>query len=336
MDTIGITSTIPLEIPVAANRRVLDLNNIFISDPYKQRLVEYAEEQGFPHNTCCWVKGIYGAVKETGIKTIIAVTEGDCSNTHALMEVLQEDGIECIPFAYPFNRNASLLKGQIETLLQTFNVSWSDAANAKESLDVIRKKVRHIDELTWQEDKVSGWENHFFQVSCSDMAGDTVQFAQKLDNFLLEAKERPPLAQPVRLGYLGVPPIFPELYAYLESKGARVVYNEIQRQFSMPAPSDDLITQYQNYTYPYDIFTRLRDIKEQIEQRNIHGLIHYTQSFCFRQIEDIIVRKHLKTPILTLEGDAPLPLDMRTKLRLESFLESLQARRQQQKTLFAR
>lgn len=326
MNPIGITSTIPLEIPLAAGQQVIDLNNIFVSSPDKQHLVEQAEEQGFPHNTCCWIKGIYGAVKQSGIKTVIAVTEGDCSNTHALMEVLQEEGVQTIPFAYPYNRDKKLLISQVEALMRFYNVSWEQVKHIKAQLDRIRQKVWQIDELGWREDKVSGWENHYFQVTCSDMEAEPRQFADKVNGFLEEIQQRPALSHKIRLGYLGVPPIFPEVYAFLERKGARVVYNEIQRQFTMPDVSNDLIEQYLNYTYPYDIFTRLEDIKEQIEKRNIHGLIHYTQSFCFRQIEDIIIRKHLKMPILTLEGDAPLPLDMRTKLRLESFVESLHSR----------
>jgi benzoyl-CoA reductase/2-hydroxyglutaryl-CoA dehydratase subunit BcrC/BadD/HgdB len=51
------------------------------------------------------------------------------------------------------------------------------------------------------------------------------------------------------------------------------------------------------------------------------------QAFCFRQIEDLIVRKRLKMPILTLEGDRPGPLDARTRIRLEGFIEMLKARK---------
>jgi benzoyl-CoA reductase/2-hydroxyglutaryl-CoA dehydratase subunit BcrC/BadD/HgdB len=59
----------------------------------------------------------------------------------------------------------------------------------------------------------------------------------------------------------------------------------------------------------------------------VDGVIHYVQAFCFRQIEDMIVRQRLKTPILTLEGDRPGPLDARTRIRLEGFTEMLKARK---------
>jgi benzoyl-CoA reductase/2-hydroxyglutaryl-CoA dehydratase subunit BcrC/BadD/HgdB len=58
----------------------------------------------------------------------------------------------------------------------------------------------------------------------------------------------------------------------------------------------------------------------------VDAVVHYVQSFCFRQIEDLIIRKKLPLPILTLEGDKPTPLDARTKIRIEAFLEMLQNR----------
>ena len=109
----------------------------------------------------------------------------------------------------------------------------------------------------------------------------------------------------------------------IESFGARVVFNEIQRQFSMPHEEDDIIDLYLKYTYPYEIEGRIEDIKSAIKERELDGLIHYTQTFCFRQIYDIILRESLSLPILTLEADRPGKLDSRTALRLETFVEML-------------
>jgi benzoyl-CoA reductase/2-hydroxyglutaryl-CoA dehydratase subunit BcrC/BadD/HgdB len=88
----------------------------------------------------------------------------------------------------------------------------------------------------------------------------------------------------------------------------------------------DLLEQYRRYTYPYDVFGRLEDITRQVALRRVDGVIHYVQSFCFRQIQDTILREALDLPFLTLEGDMPGPLDGRNRLRLEAFLETLEAR----------
>jgi benzoyl-CoA reductase/2-hydroxyglutaryl-CoA dehydratase subunit BcrC/BadD/HgdB len=127
----------------------------------------------------------------------------------------------------------------------------------------------------------------------------------------------------VRLAYIGVPPIFTDLYASLENMGARVVFNEVQRQFTMPFETSDLVEQYLLYTYPYGAFARLDDILEQLAKRQVDGVIHYTQTFCFRQIEDIIYRQKIDLPFLTLEGDKPGKMDARTRMRLEAFVNML-------------
>ncbi|ACX51631.1 2-hydroxyglutaryl-CoA dehydratase D-component [Ammonifex degensii KC4] len=321
---VGLTTTIPVEVLVAAGKTPVDLNNVFITSPDPNAFLEVAERAGYPRSVCAWIKGIYGVVVQSpDINTVIAVTQGDCSNTHALMETLELEGIEVIPFAYPYDRHRGLLKLQIEQLMERFGVSWPEVKEAKKELDCIREKVWLIDELTYTTGQVTGEENHLYQVSCSDFMGDPWSFAEKVEEFLQEAKERPPAKIGVRLGFIGVPPIFTDLYSYLEERGARVVFNEVQRQFTMPFQTDDLVEQYLLYTYPYGIFPRLEDIKREIERRRIQGLIHYTQSFCFRQIEDLIVRRCLKIPILSLEGDRPGPLDARTRIRLDAFLEML-------------
>ena len=174
---------------------------------------------------------------------------------------------------------------------------------------------------------MSGGENHYYQVCTSDMNGDPDAFEAEVEAFLAEASRRPPLREDLRLAFIGVPPIFADFYPTLESMGVRVVFNETQRQFSMPFATDSLVEQYRRYTYPYDIFTRLEDIEREVARRRVDAVIHYVQAFCFRQIEDLIVRKRLQVPILTLEGDRPGPLDARTRIRLEGFVEMLRGRR---------
>ncbi|MDA8235442.1 MAG: 2-hydroxyacyl-CoA dehydratase [Clostridia bacterium] len=324
MAKVGLTTTIPMEIIYAAGDIPVDLNNIFITHETPQGLVEEAEIAGYPRNLCGWIKGLYSTVLQAGdISKVVAVTQGDCSNTHALMETLEVQGIETIPFAFPFDRDRDMLKLQIEKLMAAFGVDWDQVNEAKARLDKVRRKVWRLDEATWRENKVSGFDNHLWLVSCSDFNGDPEGFEADLDRFMAGLEAAREYQQDVRLGYIGVPPIFTDLYDYLESQGARVVFNEVQRQFTLPFDTDDLVEQYRNYTYPYNIFFRLEDIRREIEKRNIEGIIHYTQSFCFRQIEDIIIRQKLDVPILTLEGDKPSKLDARSKMRIDAFIEML-------------
>lgn len=323
MKRTGFTTTIPLEVLIAAGRTPVDLNNLFITGGSSLELIEAAENGGFPRNICGWIKGIYAAVVESGIDEIVAVTEGDCSNTRALMEVLSLNDITTVPFAYPQDRNRETLRAEIERFMSHFGVGWEEVDLAGERLELIRAKIREVDRLTWQDNLVTGQENHYFQVASSDMNGALEVFEAELDAFLKEARGRAPLRESIRLAYIGVPPIIDGLYSFLESHGARVVFNETQRQFSMPYGISDLVERYLAYTYPYDIFFRLADIERELSKRRVDGVIHYVQSFCFRQIEDMVVRRTLSLPILTLEGDKPGPLDARSRIRIESFLELL-------------
>ncbi|MCL6639378.1 MAG: 2-hydroxyacyl-CoA dehydratase [Firmicutes bacterium] len=324
MPKVGITTTVPVEVVYAAGWVPVDLNNAFITAENPAALVEEAELAGYPRNLCAWIKGIYStALKHGDIRAIIAVTQGDCSNTHALMETLQLAGREIIPFAYPFDRDPDLLKLSIEKLMAWFGVDWPAVREAKARLDRARRPVWELDRLTWAENRVGGWENHLYQVSASDFNGDPEEFARGAEEAVARAREAPPRQEKIRLGYIGVPPIVGELYDYLEQRGARVVYNETQRQFTMPFAAGDLVEQYRLYTYPYGIFYRLEDIAGEAKRRNLDGIIHYAQSFCFRQIEDLIIRQKLGLPVLTLEGDKPVRLDARTKMRLDVFLDML-------------
>jgi benzoyl-CoA reductase/2-hydroxyglutaryl-CoA dehydratase subunit BcrC/BadD/HgdB len=323
MRRIGITTTVPIEIIYAANAIPVDLNNIFITNPAQQELVFLAEREGFPRTTCSWIKGLYSVAKKEHIKEVIAVMQGDCSNTHALSELWEEQGIKIIPFSYPYSRDVSELKKNIDFLKKYFNVTDKDINREKEYLDKIRRKLELIDIFTFKENIVSGFENHYFLVSASDFQCSPEKFETEIDNFLNYVKRRKPFKEKIRLGVIGVPPIILDFYEEIEKLDARVVFNEVQRQFAMLSFSDNIVEQYLKYTYPYSVFNRIEDIKREIEKREIDGIIHYVQSFCFRTIQDQLFRKNLDIPVLTIEGDKPEKMDQRNKIRIESFIDML-------------
>jgi len=321
---IGITTTVPVEVLLAAGRIPVDLNNLFIAHPHRDGLVARAEREGFSRSVCGWIKGIFGATVTDGIGTVVAVTTGDCSNTLALAEVLEDRGVSVIRFAYPENPSPREAARAIDRFAGALDVSVEDSEKWRVRLAGIRKDLCELDRLTWSEGIVTGGENHEFLVSSSDLNGDPDAFGARLGAFLNKARNRTPEPGSVRLGVMGVPPIFDDFHAFLEGKGARVVLNEVQRQFSMPYECESLAQQYSRYTYPYGILGRLADVNREIECRGIQGIVHYVQAFCHRQIEDILVKEKLPVPVLTLEGDQAGPLDGRSHVRLEAFIEMLQ------------
>jgi benzoyl-CoA reductase/2-hydroxyglutaryl-CoA dehydratase subunit BcrC/BadD/HgdB len=322
---IGITTTVPIEVLMAAGYIPVDLNNLFISDPNPERLVTIAERAGFPLNCCSWIKGIYGTCLDENIDTVLCVTTGDCSNTVMLMEVLRLKGVKVIPFAYPDQPDTYRMQDALEALASTMGTTLAAAGEYRTRLAPYRRLALKLDEFTWKLGLVTGWENHLWLVSTSDFNEDTDQYQRELQDLLDKSRKRH--AHPreeLRLGYIGVPSVFGrDLYPYLEDRGARVIYNEVQRQFAMPEPGDSLASQYANYTYPYSIHDRIRDIQAQIELRHLDGVIHYVQAFCHRGIGDIIFRHDLKIPVLTLEGNNDYFLTSHVKTKLEAFIDML-------------
>lgn len=326
MKRIGFTTSIPVEVIFAAGHRPVDLNNVFITNANPARLIEIAENAGFPRSTCAWIKGIYSAIVDGGdIDTLVGVVEGDCSNARALVEVLEQKGVDCVSFSYPNSRNYDELEKEVTGLCSYFGVRVEDCIKVKKELDRIRQRLIYLDELTWKYNKATGSENHIWQVSSSDFNGDYINFESELNEKLTSIERRAPKTETKRIGYIGVPPINGDIYDFIESLNARVVYNEVQRQFTMAdsVGMEDVVGVYRNFTYPYNLSGRLDDIKGQISKREIDGIIHYAQAFCFRGIEDIVIRKELKVPVLTIEGDRPGDLDQRTKLRIEAFIDML-------------
>ncbi len=319
---IGMTTSLPIEVIFASGHIPIDLNNIFVTGDSK-RLVSEAENYGFPRNICAWIKGLYTTAIETHIDELIGVVQGDCSNTHSLMSVLSDNGLKINSFSFPYSRNREELEKEINRFASYYNVTMNEVNDVKRDLDKIREKLVTLDKLTYQENKVSGFENHLWLVSSSDFNSDYRKYDEELDKFISEVKERKARKDDVRLAFLGVPPINTDIYSLLEELGGRVVFNEVQRQFSMPYLHENIIDQYLDFTYPYDINFRIKDIQKELENRQIDAVISYTQSFCHRQIDNIILRKYIKQPILLIEGDKPGALDERTKLRIESFMEML-------------
>jgi benzoyl-CoA reductase/2-hydroxyglutaryl-CoA dehydratase subunit BcrC/BadD/HgdB len=316
-----------VEVILAAGLTPLDLNNRFIGSADRARLIAEAEARGFPVNLCAWIKGLYASARAEGIERVVGVTRGDCSSSEKLLEVWGHEGLATIPFAYPSRPNPGLMREAVSDLARRLDTTLAAAEAQRERLRGVRARLRELDELAWKEGKVRGREHHLFLVSASDFNGDPAGFEAELTRFLAEARGRPSASGFFRLGYVGVPPIVDDLYEFLEARGARVVFNEVQRQFAMLGDSLDLAVQYAAYTYPYSTPGRIADIKTEIERRRLQGVIHYAQTFCHRQIEAILLREQLSVPVITIEADQPGPLSAGARTRLEAFLERIEAGR---------
>jgi len=325
MKKIGLTTTVPIEVLLAAGYAPIDLNNLFVTSENYDRYIDIAERDGFPKSMCAWIKGIYGACIENDIEEIVGVVEGDCSNTSALVDVLKMKGIKVYPFGFPHSHDFDELKAELNKFMDLFGVTYQAVEDKRLALEGIRKKAKYLDELTYIDRKASGFENHLYQLCLSDLGGDFDKYEKELDKVIADVEVRTPEPKRLKLGYIGVPPMTGDLYGFVEEFEAEFIFNEVQREFAFPRydEAENIYQLYHNYTYPYGIDFRIEKLKEEIDKRQLDGIIHYTQAFCYRAVDDIILKHHLDIPMLNIEGDKHNKLDARTKLRLEAFLDML-------------
>lgn len=137
---IGLTTTIPVEVVLAAGLIPVDLNNLFIAAPDALKKVARAEAEGLPRTICAWVRGIYASLKDhPEIRAVLVATQGDCSYTQALGEILASEGREVIHFQFPYPRDRGRLRDEIEALMGRLGTNWQEVARVQERLEPVRR-----------------------------------------------------------------------------------------------------------------------------------------------------------------------------------------------------
>ena len=325
-ERIGFTTTIPVEAILAAGAVPVDLNNGFITAADREHLLEEAEHRGIPASTCAWIKGLYSAIRRGVVDRVIVVLEGDCSNTHALAELLEHDGVVPIPFRFPYDRDPKRLARELSALCEALGTSIEAAEELRTDLLPLRQSLAELDRAAWEHGRLPFSVVRDLQLASSDFHSDLGLFRAEVSRAWerAEATSVPAPGASPRLALAGVPTAYDDLVQNIEAGGGQLVLDEMPRQFSMPCTSaSSLLEQYLAYTYPYDAAHRLDDLGAQLRTRRVQGVVHYVQAFCHRQIEDVVLRERLGVPVLTLEGDRPGPLDERSRVRLQAFLEVL-------------
>jgi benzoyl-CoA reductase/2-hydroxyglutaryl-CoA dehydratase subunit BcrC/BadD/HgdB len=249
---VGFTTSFPVEVVYAAGHIPIDLNNLFLAGD-ASRLIHIAEFKGFPRTVCGWIKGNYSTALGSNLDEVIGITQGDCSNGQSLLDMISEEDIPVWRFAFPLERTRTAMDMELRRLEEHFEVDRSHTLKSKARLDRIRAKLVTLDEWTWKERLVTGKENHIWLVSSSDFNGDPDRYEEELDAFMDVASKRDPIPARPRCAYLGVPPIYKDLYDVIIDLGGDVVFNEVQRQFSMPHLVPDILDQYLLYPYPYSV-----------------------------------------------------------------------------------
>lgn len=315
-----MTTMIPVEPILAAGLTPLDLNNVFINRHDPAALIASAESEGLPRNICSWVKGVYAVTRLMGLKRVVIPLPGDCSNCVSLGEIFEFLGIDVYFFSYPRSKSAGELRQEIDRFSSYLGVTYSQAEAVFFDLLPLRHRLQEIDAMVYTLKSIHSRQYFDLLVSSSDFGGDPESFRKKLELVYQPENES---EKKIPIGLTGVPPIMDDLLEVLENLGARVVFCEIPRQFSLGSDLTGFINAYLHYTYPYSVMNRIADIKKESRIRKLRGLVHYLQSFCHRQLEPFIMRRELKLPTLYLEGEQPGKVSPQQLMRLEAFVATL-------------
>ena len=323
-ERVGITGMMPVEVIFNAGFVPLDLRNFFLNHPDRDKLVLRAEMDGYPPRAGILEKGIYGAALESKVDRVVVVFQNGPVNSYALEEMLKSQGIEVHTFYFPPDRDSEILELEIRKLSSELGVL--DLHNLdywRFRLEEVRQLARKVDQLTWSANIVSGYENHKYLVSASDFEGDPDIYMNKLYNFLEELRRAKELTPKIRLGLVGDIPMCPEIYKVVEKCGARIVFNEPQRQYTMPRTGSDIVEQYIQFTLPYSPQVRIEDIQQAIEERKIAGVLHCINTHGDGFVRDIYFRRSISVPVFSYEEGDSFVLDGRTIMRLVDFINGL-------------
>ena len=323
---IGLFSTAPLEILLAAGLQPVDVNNTFIGDSDPRGLLDSAEAAGIPRTLCAWTRGLYASTLALGLPRIVVVTDGDCSANRAMAELLRDHGVEMVTFRYPISdRSEVAMKTALGELADRLGTTLAAAEGVREELVPLRAALDRLDQLTWRDGRISGGDNHRCLVSSSDLAGgDAVAFLADIETAIGASSRRPPPKRGPRLGLFGVPPALTDLHDVVEAAGAQVVFNEVASDFAMIPPASSLPEQYLRYTYPYGVEARAERAVSEADRRKVDAWLIYDQSFCHHNLESPAVDRLLGgCPLLHIEGDAPGPVGSRDRIRIEAFVQTL-------------
>ena len=105
--------------------------------------MQLAEDQGLPGTLCAWIKGIYAwCLRHPEVAALVGVTRGDCSNTHALMELLSRRARRVIPFDYP--SDPADLARALNRLAQELGADLDQAEQVRRELLPLRRDLERL------------------------------------------------------------------------------------------------------------------------------------------------------------------------------------------------
>jgi len=322
----GITALVPPEVICASGWRPLDINNWIPGSDARPR-----------SKLCAWTASWREAVLQgkLDLDALVVVAGGDCHNALADGQVAARRVPAAHFFFYPFDGDVDYLRDQLadlEAFLAENGSGPGEAISGRTFREIARVKELGLRLDRARSDGRLDPERTFKAlISFSDLEGDTACFRKKIEGLLKVAKQEGRQKQGPdgpRVALIGVPPIYRDFHRSCAESGLRVVFDELPYEFLRLGGNDieEIARSYATYTFARPVEFRLRFLKQELEKRDVDGIIHYAQFTCHHLLEDGLLREELDRPMLTIQGDLPGETPAQVRLRLEAFGELLSGR----------
>ncbi len=319
---IGIFSTVPIEAILAAGLIPVDVNNLFVQQLDSREILSQSDAAGLPRNLCAWTRGLYASTLAAGLRQVVIVPEGDCTNNVTMARLLDRRGIDVIEFRYPVGAadRRQALTDELDRFCRRLGTTLARARQVLEELEPVRTLLAEVDRLCWAERRIPGSEARVFLLESTDMRGNPQLFARRLERAVDEGRKRPQ-ASGLPVAVFGVPTGLSDLQLRIEAAGGVVLFSETEHDFAMLPRAAGLEEQYLAYAYPYGIGPRLARFRRLAEERGVRGVVVHAQTFCHHNLELPRIERALAPwPLLVVEADVPSALPARDRIRLEAFL----------------
>ncbi len=310
MGTVGITAMVPPELVFGCGHTPHDLNNHVPTSECVPRA-----------KLCAWTATWRDMLLrgELQVDRLVVVAGGDCHNALVDGQRVAHRGIPTHYFFYPFDGNEGEMRDHLVSL-EAFLGGITDQA-ALNSVADIKDLCIQLDMARCRRQVLgSRVFNHLIQLC--DLGGDPERFGASVKKAL---EDRPSDVPDIRIGLVGVPPIYPDFHEVCESFGMQVVFDELPWEFARMGGRTltTMARNYAGYTFARDLEYRFDALERELVRRRVDGIVHYTQYACHHVLEDDMLRERLDLPMLTVQGDLPRICPEQERLRLEAFAELL-------------
>jgi len=239
-----------------------------------------------------------------------------------MARLLERVGVKVVEFNFPVAKHdrPGVMQVELEEFRKALSASRSNVESWFGRLQPVRTLLDKVDRLCWEEGRLPGAEARLLHLRSTDMDGDPVLFSRRLEKALSQFSSAARRHGP-RIALFGVPSAITGLAEKIEAMAALLVLCETEHDFAMIPAAQTIEQQYLDYAYPYGIEARLDKFLRLAREREVEGVVVYSQSFCHHNLELTRVERVLRPlPTVVIESDVPASLSPRDLVRLEGFL----------------